>query len=93
MSVMVMTGKAMPSGAPVAASGVAGPLVPMQLPSTLAQMTWKRSVSIGLPGPSIASHQPGSGLPAFAAACASGDRPLRTRIALSPAALGAPQVS
>ena len=29
----------------------AGPVVPMQPPMTLAQMTKKRSVSIGLPGP------------------------------------------
>ncbi len=31
----------------------------MQPPSTLAQMTKKRSVSTGLPGPTTASHQPG----------------------------------
>ena len=31
----------------------------MQPPSTLGQMTKKRSVSIGLPGPTIVSHQPG----------------------------------
>jgi hypothetical protein len=31
----------------------------MQPPSTLEQMTKKRSVSIGLPGPTIDSHQPG----------------------------------
>ena len=31
----------------------------MQPPSTLAQMTKKRSVSIGRPGPTMVSHQPG----------------------------------
>ena len=31
----------------------------MQPPTTLAQMTKKRSVSIGLPGPTMVSHQPG----------------------------------
>ena len=38
---------------------LAGPVEPMQPPMTLAQMTWKRSVSIGLPGPTMRSHQPG----------------------------------
>src|SRR3546814_20119933 len=59
MSAIVMTGNFMPSGVPVAGSGVAGPLVPMQLPSTLAQMTKYRSVSTGLPGPTMRVHQPG----------------------------------
>ena len=80
-------------GSPVAGLIDAGPVEPLQLPSVLTQITNQRSVSIGLPGPSIASHQPGSGLPAFAAACASGDRPVRIRIALSRAALSVPQVS
>jgi hypothetical protein len=44
----------------------AGPVEPLQLPSELTQTTNQRSVSIGLPGPSIASHQPGSGLSALA---------------------------
>ena len=58
MSRMVMTGKRMPHGLPSLAA-LAGPVDPMQLPSTLAQMTKKRSVSIGNPGPTIRSHQPG----------------------------------
>ena len=33
--------------------------VPRQPPITFAQMTKKRSVSIGLPGPTMVSHQPG----------------------------------
>ena len=36
----------------------AGPVVPMQPPSTLVAMTKYRSVSIGLPGPTIVAHQP-----------------------------------
>ena len=35
-----------------------GPVVPLQPPSTFAQMTWKRFVSIARPGPIISSHQP-----------------------------------
>jgi hypothetical protein len=58
MSRTVMTGKRIAHGAPSPA-GLAGPVEPMQPPITLAQMTWKRLVSIGLPGPTIRSHQPG----------------------------------
>ena len=36
-----------------------GPVDPMQPPMTLAQITKKRLVSIGLPGPTMVSHQPG----------------------------------
>ena len=36
-----------------------GPVLPMQPPTTLAQITKKRSVSIGLPGPTMIVHQPG----------------------------------
>ncbi|MEI9885353.1 MAG: hypothetical protein WDN08_02445 [Rhizomicrobium sp.] len=43
----------------MAAQISAGPVVPMQPPSTLAQITKKRSVSIGRPGPTIVFHQPG----------------------------------
>ena len=38
---------------------LAGPVLPMQLPSTLAQITKNRSVSIGKPGPTMRIHQPG----------------------------------
>ncbi len=34
-------------------------MVPMQPPSTFGQITKKRLVSIGLPGPTMVSHQPG----------------------------------
>src|SRR3546814_16216036 len=71
----------------------AGPVEPLQLPSALKQTTCHLSVSIGLPGPTIAAHQPGAGLAALAAAWASGDRPVRIRMVLSPAALRVPQVS
>ena len=71
----------------------AGPVEPLQLPSEFTQTTNQRSVSIGLPGPTIHSHQPGAGLPALAAAWASGDRPVTIRIALPRWASSVPQVS
>ena len=71
----------------------AGPVDPLQLPSEFTQMTNQRFVSMCLPGPSMSSHQPGDGSSAFAAACASGDSPVRIRIALSRAALSVPHVS
>src|SRR5512147_1756474 len=78
---------------PVSGSIEAGPVEPLQLPSVLAQITNQRLVSIGLPGPSISSHQPGVGSSALDAACALGDRPVRMKIALSRAGLSVPQVS
>src|SRR4249919_253292 len=78
---------------PVAGLIDAGPVEPLQLPSELTQTTYQRSLSMGLAGPIIASHQPGSGLSAFAAAWAFGESPVRIRIALSRAALSLPQVS
>ncbi len=36
-----------------------GPVVPLQPPSRFDEITKQRSVSIGLPGPIIVSHQPG----------------------------------
>jgi hypothetical protein len=59
MSRTVTSGKLRPYGSPVAGSTSAGPLDPMQPPMTLAQITKKRSVSMGLPGPTMVSHQPG----------------------------------
>ena len=70
----------------------AGPVEPLQLPSEFTQTTNQRSVSIGLPGPSMASHQPASGLPALIAACASGESPVTISTALSRASLSVPQV-
>jgi hypothetical protein len=58
MSRIVMTGKARPQGLPVCGSVDDGPVVPMQAPTTFGQITKYRSVSIGLPGPTIVSHQP-----------------------------------
>src|SRR5262249_13530166 len=78
---------------PVTGSTEAGPVEPLQLPSVFAQITNQRLVSIGLPGPSISSHQPGDGSLAFDAACALGDSPVRMKTALSRAALSVPQVS
>ena len=59
MSGTVISGKSRPYGLPVAGSFSVGPVEPMQPPTTLAQMTKKRSVSMGLPGPTIDVHQPG----------------------------------
>lgn len=44
---------------PVAELVEAGPEEPMQPPTTLGQITKYRPVSIGLPGPTMVSHQPG----------------------------------
>ncbi|MNV90444.1 hypothetical protein D3C71_1848310 [compost metagenome] len=77
----------------MAGSSDAGPVEPLQLPSELTQMTNQRSVSIGLPGPSIGSHQPLAGLSALLAACASGDRPVTIRMALLASVASVPQVS
>ncbi len=59
MSPTVTVGKSVPHGVP-SARGVFGPVVPRQEPSTFGQITKYRSVSIGLPGPTMMSHQPGS---------------------------------
>src|SRR3546814_7463737 len=61
--------------------------------SALAQITNHRLVSLGLSGPSMASHQPSLGSSALAAAWALGDSPVRIRIAFSALALSSPQVS
>ena len=58
MSRMVMVGKSVPQGVPSARFS-RGPVLPMQPPSTLAQMTKNRSVSTGRPGPMRLAHQPG----------------------------------
>ena len=52
------TGKRLPHGSPSSGCGLAGPVVPWQPPSTLAQTTNQRSVSIALPGPMRPSHHP-----------------------------------
>src|SRR5512142_964819 len=66
---------------------------PLSLPSEFTQMTNQREVSMALPGPIIASHQPSEGSSALDAACALGERPVRMSTALSRAALNSPQVS
>ena len=58
MSATVMTGKERPQTSPVAGLISLGPAVPMQPPSTLAQSTKYRSVSMVSPGPTMGSHQP-----------------------------------
>ncbi|MNV45053.1 hypothetical protein D3C71_1368380 [compost metagenome] len=87
------SGKSRRYSSPLAGLIDAGPVEPLQLPSELTQTTNQRSVSIGLPEPIMASHQPGAGLASLAAACASGDRPVTIRIALPASASSAPQVS
>ena len=63
MSRIVITGNRDPYGRPSAGCGEAGPVLPWHPPSTFEHTTNQRSVSIGLPGPTIASHHPGSGCP------------------------------
>jgi len=58
-------GKSEPHGFPVAGLIDIGPVEPKQLPRLLTPTTKKRSVSTGLPGPIMLSHQPSlSGFPA-----------------------------
>src|SRR5688500_13713378 len=71
------SGKSRRYGSPVAGLIEAGPVEPLQLPNEFTHTTNQQLVSIGLPGPTIASHQPGSGLAALLATCAVGDRPVR----------------
>ena len=59
-----------------------GPVVPWQPPSRFGQMTKKRSVSTGLPGPTSVSHQ--------SAAFASPVSAWQTKTALEPAASSVP---
>ena len=59
MSPIVTAGKSVPQSKPgLSSRSDRGPVEPMQPPSTLAQMTKKRSVSTGRPGPTTRSHQP-----------------------------------
>ncbi len=58
-SPQVTIGNSGPYGRPVAGLMVFGPVEPMQLPMLFGDTTKKRRVSIGLPGPMHASHQPG----------------------------------
>ena len=82
MSPMVITGNDIAYGQPVAGLIDAGPVVPRQPPSTLAQITKYRSVSNALPGPIMLSHQPGLPSWLMPAACASPEKACSTRIAL-----------
>ena len=58
MSFTVTGGKSVPHSPSPPSRGERGPVVPMQPPSTLEQMTKNRSVSIDRPGPTTRSHQP-----------------------------------
>ena len=94
MSSTDRSGKLMRYGAPVAGLIDAGPVEPKQLPSEFTQMTNQRLVSMERPGPIIAFP------PAFArvllatiCACAGGERPVNSRMALLRSAFSSPQVS
>ncbi len=69
-----------------------GPVLPLQPPMTLAQMTKYLSVSRPLPGPIIMSHQPGRLSLALwrPATCASPESAWVTRTALSLRSLSVP---
>ena len=58
-SLMSSSGKSSPQASPVAGLTEPGPVVPEQPPSRLLHTTNQRSVSTGLPGPIMVSHQPG----------------------------------
>ena len=75
---------------PVLGLMLAGPVEPLQLPSELTQMTKFRSVSIGLPGPIMGSHQPSSGFFSLLAAWALGDSPVRISTAFERSVQRAP---
>ena len=66
-------------------------MVPMQPPITLAQITKKRSVSTGLPGPTMVVHQPGLPVTGLVlATCWSPVRAWQIRTALDFSALSVP---
>ena len=92
MSAMVIIGKVVPCGRPVAGSTDAGPVDPLQPPSTFAPMTKYLSVSSALPGPMSMSHQPArlSVLRWKPATCASPESAWHTRMALSRCSLSVP---
>ena len=92
---MVIIGKAEPYGLPVSGSIDAGPVDPWHPPSTLAQTTKCRSVSIGSAGPTTPSHQPGVGWPrpAGPARWLSPVQAWQTSTALDPVASNSPHVS
>jgi len=69
-----------------------GPVVPLQPPRKLEQITKYLSVSMPLPGPIMASHQPGfaSSGECLPAACASPERAWQTSTALDLSAFSVP---
>jgi hypothetical protein len=75
----------------VRGSSEAGPVEPMQPPTTFEQMMKWRSGSIGLPGPTMRPHQPG--LPVLGwteATCWSSVRAWQTRTAFDLSAFSRP---
>ena len=63
MSRIVTTGKRDPYGRPVEGSIDDGPVDPWHPPSVLGHTTKYFSVSMGSPGPTMPSHQPGATWP------------------------------
>ena len=88
------TGKREPQGAP-SGDGEDGPVDPWQPPRTFAATTKQCSVSIALPGPTTASHQPGVSWPGAVGprTWASPVSACRTRTALDFASSSRPHVS
>ena len=93
MSSTVSTGKVSRYGWPVVGLMEIGEVEPNGLPSELTQMTKKRRVSIGRPGPIMSSHQPCDESSVDEAAWADGDRPVKIMTAWSCRTAGSPQVS
>ena len=84
MSPVVIVGKSSPYGLPVRGLRVLGPVVPRQPPRTFGQMTNCLRVSMGFPGPTATSHQPGSSFGSCRATCESPLRAWQISTALSP---------
>ena len=58
-SFTVTAGKVAPHGFPVVGLMATGPVLPLQPPRLFSETTKNLLVSMGLPGPMQASHQPG----------------------------------
>ena len=70
-----------------------GLVEPNGLPSELTHTTCQRRVSMGRPSPIMVSHQPSVASSTDDAACADGERPVKSSTVLSSFALRVPQLS
>ena len=92
MSATVMTGKRIAHGRPVPGSSLPGPVLPEQPPITLVAMMQWRWGSIGRPGPTMTSHQPGRRvIGSMPATCWFPVSAWHTRMALDASAFSSPQ--